>query len=414
MIVDKIKMLFKRNIRNELNEEEKELFRILGIDHKVDNNLKSEATYFACLRILSETLGKLPLKIYKDTENGNIKITGNNILNLIRLRPNPYMTATTFWSTIERNRNHYGNAYAYCRYKGTELLDLWIMQSNNVRVVVDNQGYFGKKNKIWYIYNDTKTGKEYTIDADNVLHFKTSHTFDGILGVSVQDILFSSIEGGLESQKFMNNLYKTGLTAKAVLQYTGDLDDKARSRLIRGMEEFASGSSNSGKIIPIPLGMQLTPLNISLTDSQFFELKKYNALQIASAFGISPTFINNYDKSSYSNSEMEQLSFLVNTLQYILKQYEEEITYKLLSTKEINDGYFFKFNEGAVLRADMKTQAECLASYVNNAIYTPNECRHLLNLSMIEGGDILMCNGSYIPVTQVGKQYEQGGDKIEK
>ncbi|WP_219712027.1 phage portal protein, partial [Clostridioides difficile] len=203
-----------------------------------------------------------------------------------------------------------------CRYKGTELLDLWIMQSNNVRVVVDNQGYFGKKNKIWYIYNDTKTGKEYTIDADNVLHFKTSHTFDGILGVSVQDILFSSIEGGLESQKFMNNLYKTGLTAKAVLQYTGDLDDKARSRLIRGMEEFASGSSNSGKIIPIPLGMQLTPLNISLTDSQFFELKKYNALQIASAFGISPTFINNYDKSSYSNSEMEQLSFLVNTLQY--------------------------------------------------------------------------------------------------
>lgn len=62
----------------------------------------------------------------------------------------------------------------------------------------------------------------------------------------------------------------------------------------------------------------------------------------------------------------------------------------------------------------MKTQAECLASYVNNAIYTPNECRHLLNLSMIEGGDILMCNGSYIPVTQVGKQYEQGGDKIEK
>ncbi|WP_219716060.1 phage portal protein, partial [Clostridioides difficile] len=114
-------------------------------------------------------------KIYKDTENGNIKITGNNILNLIKLRPNPYMTATTFWSTIERNRNHYGNAYAYCRYKGTELLDLWIMQSNNVRVVVDNQGYFGKKNKIWYIYNDTKTGKEYTIDADNVLHFKTSH-----------------------------------------------------------------------------------------------------------------------------------------------------------------------------------------------------------------------------------------------
>lgn len=407
-ITDMFKNMFMKDVKNEISIEENNLLRMLGIE-TVQSDVKSETTYFTCLKILSETLGKLPLKMYQDTDNGPVKAKNNNVYNMLRLRPNPYMTATTFWTTVEMNRSHYGNSYVWCRYAGTKLQDLWIMPSNQVRVMVDNAGYFGMKNKIWYIYNDSKTGKEYTINGDNILHFKTSHSFDGITGLAVKDVLESSVEGGLESQKFMNNLYKNGLTARSVLQYTGDLDDKAKARLIKGLESFASGSNNAGKIIPIPLGMQLTPLNIKLTDNQFFDLKKYNALQIAGAFGVKPTFINDYDKSSYSNSEMEQLSFLINTLQYMLKQYEEEITYKLLSTQQINQGYFFKFNEGAVLRTDSKTQSEVITKYVNNGVYTPNEARLLLDMTIVEGADILMCNGNYIPVQQVGKQYEKGG-----
>lgn len=60
--------------------------------------------------------------------------------------------------------------------------------------------------------------------------------------------------------------------------------------------------------------MKLTPLDIKLSDSQFIELKKYSALQIAAAFGIKPNQINDYTKSSYSNSEMQQLSFLTDTM----------------------------------------------------------------------------------------------------
>lgn len=60
--------------------------------------------------------------------------------------------------------------------------------------------------------------------------------------------------------------------------------------------------------------MKLTPLDIKLSDSQFIELKEYSALQIAAAFGIKPNQINDYTKSSYSNSEMQQLSFLTDTM----------------------------------------------------------------------------------------------------
>lgn len=381
----------------------------LGIDN-TNTEAISEVTYFTCLKILSETIGKLSLKMYQDTEKGIVKAKTNDIYNLLKLRPNPYMTSSIFWTTVEKNRNHYGNAYVWCRWTGNKLADLWIMQSNCVQIYIDNEGYFGKKNKIWYVYSDPQNGKQYTINSDNVLHFKSSHTYDGIIGKSVRDTLKDSIEGASKSQSFMNKLYKEGMTARAILQYTGDLDKEAKRRLLKGIEEFATGENNAGKIIPIPLGMQIQPLDIKLADAQFFELKKYNALQIAGAFGIKPNHLNDYSKSSYSNSEMQQLSFYIDTLQYILKQYEEEITYKLLSSQQINNGYFFKFNEGSILRADMKTQAECLTKYVNNGIYTPNEAREMLNLPCEEGGDTLIVNGNYMPITMAGKQYMKGGE----
>ena len=381
----------------------------LGID-KDNVEAISEVTYFTCLKVLSETLGKLSLKMYQDTEKGIIKAKANDIYNLLKLRPNPYMTSSVFWTAIEKNRNHFGNAYVWCRWIGNKLCDLWIMQSDCVQVYIDNEGYFGLKNKIWYVYSDPQTGKQYTINSDNVLHFKSSHTWDGGIGKSVRDTLKDSIEGASKSQRFMNKLYKDGMTARAVLQYTGDLDKDAKRRLLKGVEEFATGENNAGKIIPIPLGMQIQPLDIKLADAQFFDLKKYNALQIAGAFGIKPNHLNDYSKSSYSNSEMQQLSFYVDTLQFILKQYEEEITYKLLSSQQINQGYFFKFNEGSILRADMKTQAECLTKYVNNGIYTPNEAREMLNLPSQDGGDLLIVNGNYMPITMAGQQYLKGGD----
>jgi HK97 family phage portal protein len=324
------------------------------------------------------------------------------------------MTATTFWTTIEMNRSDHGNAYVWCNYRGSKLKDLWILPSEDVTLMMDDEGYFGKENKIYYRYRDKKTNKEYIINGDNILHFKTSHTFNGITGKSVREILANSVKGGLESQKFMNNLYESGMTARAILEFSSNLDDKAKARLSKGIENFANGSKNAGKIIPIPAGTSLKPLDLKLTDSQFFDLKKFNALQIAGAFGIKPTFVNNYDNSSHSNSEMEQLSFLVNTLQYILKQYEEEISFKLLTNKQIEEGYYFKFNEGAVLRIDAVAQADVLTKYVNNGIYTSNEVRLMLDMTTIDGADVLMCNGNYIPVQQVGNQYKERGDIIEK
>ena len=382
----------------------------------------SEVTYFTCLKMLSETLAKMPIKYYQKTDKGIVEAEPTETSKLLTKRPNPFMTPTTFWNTVEINRNHYGNAYVYMRKKfirkkyGGEfkILDLWVMQSNCVQIVVDDAGIFAGVGRLWYVYTDPTSGRQYVFSTDEVMHFKTSFSFDGITGLPVQQILRETVAGAYQSQEYMNKLYESGLTAKATLEYTGELDQKAKKNLVKAFEEFGSGARNTGRILPVPLGMKLTPLDIKLSDSQFFELKKYNALQIAAAFGVKPNQINDYEKSSYSNSEMQQLSFYVDTELFIIKHYEEEICYKIQPEEEQDAGFYYKFNEKVLFRTDSKTQMEYLKNGVQGTIIKPNEARRKLDMEDAEGGDKLYANGNIVPLTMAGVAYTKNPEQPEE
>lgn len=382
------------------------LYKFLGIDPDRDEHVLSEATYFACMKVLSEAIGKLPLKLLRHNERNGVETARKHPLyHILRTRPNPYMTASTFWSTVEYNRNHYGDAYVWIQGAGKNT-KLWILPSNEVEVWYDDARILAEQPDIYYLYSSG--GKTYQFGSEEILHLKTSNTLDGVKGVSVQDQLRMTIGGAVKSQKMLNKMYESGFTAKAVLQYTGDLNDANVKTFIAGIEKYSKGelaSEGIENIIPIPLGSQLTPLNVKLADNQFIEVKQYTALQIASAFGIKPYQIGDYTKSSYASAEAQQLSFYVDTLLYIIKQYEEELTYKLLSDEEVKRGYHFKFNVAVILRADLATQINTLAQGVNSFIYTPNEARALLDLEAKDGGDRLLGNGSSIPVEYTGAQY---------
>ena len=197
---------------------------------------------------------------------------------------------------------------------------------------MDDAKIISATTNLWYIY--TCTAGTFKFSSEEILHFRTSTSFDGIKGLPVSSILKSTLEGNQKAQAMLNRLYETGFTAKAVLQYTGNLSDDLAKKFVAGIEKFATGGDELIKsIIPIPLGSTLTPLNVKLGDAEFLGIKRYSALQIAAAFGIKPNQINDYEKSSYAAAEQQQLAFYVDTLLYILKQYEEEIVYKLLSRK---------------------------------------------------------------------------------
>ena len=391
-----------------------QLLDFLGLRGTASSEL-SEATYFACLKVLSEAVGKLPMKVQQYTEAHGIRIAREHpFYRTLNERPNRHMTASTFWSTMELCRLHYGNAYAWIDTRDPKQPQLWPIDPRTVQVWYDDACELRDAPDVYYIISG-KNGRS-VLSSEEILHFKSHQTLDGLVGVSVREQLASTIRGNAKAQNLVNAMYDSGMTAKAVLQYTGSMNDANVAQLVREVGSYIKGEGKSGadKLIPMPVGFSLTPLNMKLADSQFLEVKQYTALQIAAAFGVKPYQVGDYTKSSYASAEAQQLSFLVDTLLYIVKQYEEETGYKILTDTDVANGYHTKLNTAVMLRADQQTQINTLSAAVSNFLMTPNEAREKLDLPAKEGGDQLLGNGASIPVQYTGSQYMDLTGKEEK
>lgn len=397
-----------------INQDSNSLFDILSTLNNNDVEVQqdiSETIYFICLKHLSESLGKMQWEKREITKKkGRETIFDNELDLLLNIRPNPYMSAITFWQTVELNRNHYGNSYVYIERNGTKIKNLWQLPSDEVEIWIDNKGYFGLKDSIWYVWNDSRSGKKYSFLKDEILHFKTHMSWDGLSGTAVRDILKTQLNTQKSALNFLKRIYSSStLGTKVVVHYTGELNDAKAKNMVDKIANFAK-AKESGAFIPLPMGYQAQLLEMKLADSQFFENNKNTALQIAAAFGIKPNVINDYTKSSYSNSETQQLDFYVNTLQPLFLIYEQELSYKLLHPRDLERGQRLVINEDVLFKMDNQTKANVYSNYVQNFIMTPNEVREALNLPYIEGGDKLVGNGNAISIDKAGEQYTKGGE----
>ncbi|MNT02325.1 Phage portal protein [compost metagenome] len=98
----------------------------------------------------------------------------------------------------------------------------------------------------------------------------------------------------------------------------------------------------------------------------------------------------------------------------MLAGYEQELTYKLFTTRELDAGYYAKFNVDSILRTDLKTRYEAYRTAIQGGFLAPNEARAKEDMPPKPGGDRLYANGSFIPLEQAGQQYVKGGDGTEK
>lgn len=362
----------------------------------------SESTYFKCIKILSESIAKMPINLKISTEKGEEKLKQHYLYDLLRYRPNEYMSAIDFWKCIEANRQHKGESFALITRDGRGKIT-GLYPINVTKIIIDNNNLITsrKKNKIMVIYQ--VDDKEYSALYSDVLHFK-GFTLDGINSISVKDNLKNLISTNKGSTEYQVKLFQSNMTNKAIVQMTSDVKDKIELKKIQRM--FDNLYSDSNRIMTIPAGYNLSTLNLTLSDAQFEQLKKLNAVDLASSFGVPAYFLGFTE--NYNNNSLEQtsLSFLVNTLLPLITEIEQELNYKLLTQTERKKGYYFEFNQGVLLRVDAKTQADIITKYVQTSIYKPNEARRLLGYPLTEEGDDLIVTSGVYKLKDLGKQKE--------
>jgi len=390
------------------------------LEIKLDNlpltaaNSAKEITVCTCIKIRSETVAKLPVKIYQTDETGAQKSVNDYRYQLLKLRPNPYMSAFDFWRCMQTQVDTYGNAYALIDSAATgrnagKIQGLYPVKSEQMRVYVDNVGLLSGKNKVWYLYRDD-TGNEIPLDSDSVIHLK-GFTYDGLIGITPLEYLRTTIENARCATDYLNASYKHGLQTGGILQYTGDLSPELQQEYRVRYEQLMSGVGNANRLSVIPIGLTYTPIALKMTDAQFIENTLLTIQQLTAAYGIKPHQVNDQTKTSYASTSEANREFYTDTMMAVLMMHEQELNYKLFTESEIAAGYYVKFNADAILRADPETRYAMYAKAVQNMLLTPDECRAMEENPHMDGGDVLYGNSALAPAALLaqGLALKKGG-----
>lgn len=394
----------------DLSDINQRLAEIFGVDiSRVPIEALKSTTYFACMQIRCNAIAKIPIKVMRFKDGSSTTAVRHPLYNLLKCRPNPYMTPHDFLWATEFQRIEYGNAYWVKTTNKGKLTGLYLLNSPRVNVIYDDACILSNSASVYYIYNDSQKG-EIVYTSDDIVHFK-SFPKNGIIGQPIKKYILEVVDSEKYGRNVIKEKSKSGLQDPIIVQYTGDLN-KDKSKAIKKKFSDLGGAENAGKVVPIPTDFTVTQLETKLVNSQFFELQGLNTKQIANAFGVKSFQLNDLEKSTYNNVEQQNEAFYADTMQNVYTAYEQEINYKLFYDTEIKNGYYTKFNVDALLRSDIQKRYAAYAEGISSGFLQIAEAREKEDLKFIPGTDrLIIGNGASIPLSDLGKQYKtEGGE----
>ena len=151
----------------------------------------SISAFWACVRLISETIGSLPIKAFDVNGDELVLNTDNEIWRLLNFRPNRYQTRNEFFESIGLNLSSSGNFYGRIERFGNQVIS--IMPLNSAQVLPELQ----RDGSIVYCYTNPNGIREELSDRD-VWHVKLFG--NGIVGLSPLSYAGASVNIARESE----------------------------------------------------------------------------------------------------------------------------------------------------------------------------------------------------------------------
>lgn len=347
-----------------------------GVIVNPQNAMQSAAVY-ACVKVLAESVGMLPLEIYTKGANGSRTLADKHPLyELLHEQPNEYQTAVEFLEMMVLHLNLRGNAYAYInRTRSGRVVELIPLHPDYVTVLMDNT------NTVVYRVG-TENGAQKIIDRSELLHIK-GLTLNGWLGISPIAYARESIGLALATEKFGGQLFRNGAKMGGVLEHPGKLSDEAYKRVKESFDQATSGES-AHKTALLEEGMKWTKVSMEANDAQFLETRKYQRGEIASVFRVPPHLIMDLERATFSNIEQMSIEFVQYSLMPWLTRIEKAIRRDVFSADDKKNATV-KFDVSALLRGDSAGRSAYYTAGISSGWLTRNEARAMELLNPIDG-----------------------------
>ncbi|MBI6798667.1 phage portal protein [Pseudomonas syringae] len=336
---------------------------------------------WSCVKILSESLSGLPLKLYEDSEGGRKQIPGDDRALKVLRKPNPYMTLLNFLKFIVVNMALRGNAFALIeRNRNGDPIGFVPLDCNTVTIDTDEDLTY------WVT---PKNGDRFPVSPESMLHFKL-FSLDGIVGLSPIEYQAETMGLAKAGQQWSSRFMRKGGFTGGYVIYEGFLNKQQEAQIMAKFPDVRKADADDiGKVAILQGNPKIVPAGLSQKDAQFIESQQFQEEALAGIYGVPLWLANRAGKTSIMGSNLEQQ--LTGFITFGLKPYIDAVEDELNDKVYRKFSRFVEFTVEGLLRADSAGRSTYYGSALGGSggsgWMTINEVREKENLPALVGDE---------------------------
>jgi HK97 family phage portal protein len=365
-----------------------------GVSVSPDSAMRIAAVW-ACIRVRSEDIGKVPLHMYKRLPKGKERATEHPYQSLVRDAPNTMQTALEFRQLMQTWLDLHGNAYAYKEADSSGVVTaLWPICPEYVQVL-----RVAGTNELFYkVRYPDPARPEVTYPAEYVIHIR-GLSLDGIVGVSPITYHRETAGLALAAQKYGAGFFGDSAQPTGIIKVPTLLSKEAAGALRQSWESTHQGTR---KTAVLDAGMEWVQTSVNNTDAQYLETRQFQIREICRIYRMPPHKIADLSDATFSNIEQQSLEYVGDCLSTEAARWEQALWRQLLNEKE-QKVYFFEFLLDALTRGDLASRYNAYATGRNWGWLSANDIRAIENMNPVPEGDMYLQPGNMM---EAGTSYE--------
>jgi len=348
---------------------------IPGVTINADTILQI-TTAWRCIRLISETIGTLPLILYRKTDRGVEKAEDHSLFNILYMAPNQYITSVDWVESMVVSLAVWGQSYNEIERFGRRDRIVSITPVAKTQVTPQKRG-----DSVVWIYTDSN-GQRREMQKADICPIRGFGATGELEGLPPHKLNKSALALTKAAEQYGADFFGQSGRPDGVFQGP-DWPSPENVTLFDKLFRKRTGSP-----LFIGGGFDYKPITRPNNESQFIETRELQMREVANIWGVPADRILAKSDATYNNSEQRNMQFLQSTLTPYIRRIEQSLMINLLTRAERKE-YRIKFNVNGLLRGDSKSRAEYYSVMRGIAAMTANEVRDKEELPMIDGADEL-------------------------
>lgn len=349
------------------------------------------STVYKCVKVLAETIGMLPMHMYRTLDKGRARVRDNPVGRLLANRPNRWQTPMQFKMMMEAHRSLRGNAYAEIFYnQAGEPDELVPLHPDRVTPEVAANGMPR------YVVRDAKGFNPRTLVQGEIFHL-TGLTVDGYKGLNPIEAEREAIGAAIAARDYGSRFWNNDARPPFWVEVPGKFKDTEASASFREQWQSMYGGSNRGRPAALDQGMKIHELGVTNADAEWIDARKYSDIDLCGLWRLPPHKIGILDRATWANIEHQNIEFVTDSILPLAVSWEQTVQRDLI----IDEDLYVELLLELLLRGDTSTRYEAYGKGIKDGWLVRNEAREKENLNPLPGLDEPLQPLNMTPVGQV-------------